>query len=235
MIDTGADWHTHSDLTDGTASPEAMADAALAAGLASWALTDHVRRDSTWVPQYVQRVRALHRDGLAILCGVEAKILDSVGALDIPADLAGLDHLLIADHQYPSADGPVSPRAMQERLAAGQVTPAGAIDELIVATGRALQRSPFRPIAAHLFSLLPKMGLSEDLVTGEHLESLAAICRSTGAAVEVNEKWQCPSPRVLRALLGAGVPLTASSDAHAVADVGRFDYVEAVAAELAGA
>lgn len=235
MIDRTADWHTHSDLTDGTASPEAMADAALAAGLTSWALSDHVRRDSAWVPQYVQRVRGLRRDGLAILCAVEAKILDSTGALDIPGDLAGLDHLLIADHQFPSPDGPVPPRVIQKRLDAGQATGADVVDDLVVATCRALERSPFRPIAAHLFSLLPKMGLTEDLVTVEHLEALAATCRSTGAAVEVNEKWRCPSPRVLRALLASGVTLTAASDAHAVGDVGRFDYVEAIASELAGA
>lgn len=234
MIDCTADWHTHSDLTDGTASPEAMADAALAAGLSSWALSDHVRRDSAWVPQYVQRVRGLRRDGLIILCAVEAKILDSSGAIDIPGDLSGLDHLLIADHQFPSPDGPVHPRVVHERLEAGQLTGADVIGDLVAATCRALERSPFRPIAAHLFSLLPKMGLDEDLVSGQHLDALSATCRSTGAAVEVNEKWRCPSPRVLRALQASGVTLTAGSDAHAVADVGRFDYVEAMAAELSG-
>lgn len=235
MIDRSADGHTHSDLTDGTASPEAMADAADAAGLVSWALSDHVRRDSDWVPQYVQRVRALRRDGLVILCAVEAKILDDAGTIDLPPGLSGLDHLLIADHQFPSADGPLSPRAVRELLDAGRLSEAAVLDTLVEATGRALERAPFRPVAAHLFSLLPKMGLSEDQVSGEHLAALAAACLRTGAAVEVNEKWRCPSPRVLRWLRGAGVPLSASSDAHAVADVGRWDYVDAVAVELSGA
>ena len=235
MIDLAADLHTHSDLTDGAANPEAMADAAAAAGLTRWALSDHVRRDSTWTPEYVARVRGLRRPGLMILCAVEAKILDADGALDLPPGLADLDHVLVADHQFPSADGPVSPRAMTEHLAAGRITAAGAVDALVAATGRALAAAPFRPIAAHLFSLLPKMGLSEDLVGDDHLAALAAACRAAGGAVEINEKWRCPSPRVLRALRDHGVELAAASDAHDVGAVGRFDYVRAMAAELADA
>jgi putative hydrolase len=233
MIDSSADWHTHSDLTDGTASPEAMADAAWASGLRSWALTDHVRRDSDWVPEYIQRVRALRRDGLTVLCGIEAKILDARGAIDMPGKLAGLDTVLVADHQYPGADGPVHPRDMAQRIASGAVSAQAAVDGLVAATCRALELSPFRPTAVHPFSLLPKMGLGEELVTDEHVGALAAACLASGGSVEVNEKWRCPSIRVVRALAAAGVPLVAGSDAHAVADVARWDHVETAARAVA--
>ena len=60
-----------------------MADAAQAAGLSSWALSDHVRRDSAWVPQYVQRVRGCQQTA-DLLFAVEAKILHSRRPLNIP-------------------------------------------------------------------------------------------------------------------------------------------------------
>ena len=41
-----------------------------------------------------------------------------------------------------------------------------------------------------------------------------------GALVEVNEKWACPSPRTIRALAAAGVPLVASTDSHDCATSG---------------
>jgi putative hydrolase len=232
VIDRTADWHTHSDLTDGTAPPELMADAAAAAGLRTWGISDHVRADSAWVPEYVARIRGLRRDGLRIRCGVEAKILDTGGSLDLPASLAGLDYVLVSDHQFPAADGPISPRVMGERIAQGAASPSSIVDALVDATAAAVGRAPFRPIVAHLFSLLPKMGISEELVGEDHLHALAAACRGAGASVEANEKWRCPSPRVLRHLRLEGVPLTAGSDAHRTQDVGRWLYLDDVDAAL---
>ncbi|MBN9620338.1 MAG: PHP domain-containing protein, partial [Actinobacteria bacterium] len=97
------DWHSHSSRTDGADDAERMADAAQRAGLGVWGLSDHVRADSTWLDDYVTVTRALRRDGLTIHCGVEAKLLDTSGRLDLPPGLPALDYVLVADHQFPSA------------------------------------------------------------------------------------------------------------------------------------
>lgn len=228
MIDRSADWHTHSDVTDGADPPADMADAALAAGLRTWGLSDHVRADTTWLPDYVRTVRALRRDGLLVQCGVEAKMLDTTGRLDLPARLPRLDYVLVADHQVPGPAGPRHPAAVAADLAEGRLAASDVLDDLIAATVAGVRGSPVRPILAHLFSVLPKIGLSEDDVTDEHLAALASGCLEAGAAVEANEKWACPSPRILHALHRAGVPLTAGSDAHRVADVGRWSYLDTV-------
>jgi putative hydrolase len=225
VVDRTRDLHTHSDLTDGADSPEAMADAAVLAGLHTWGLSDHVRADSDWVPGYVTRVRGLRREGLDIRCGVEAKISDDTGRLDLPARLPALDHVLVADHQFPSAHGPVPPREMARRLGAGETTSEAVLDTLVRATCAAVAQAPAPAVVVHLFSLLPKMGLSEDAVRDEHLTALADACRRSDAAVEINEKWRCPSGTTLARLAQLGVRLVAGSDAHRTADVGSWNYL----------
>lgn len=232
-LDAAVDWHTHSDLTDGADSPDVMADAAAAAGLAGWGLSDHVRADSAWVDDYVVRVRALQRRGLQVFCGVEAKILDRAGHLDLPAQVPHLDHVLIADHQYPGPDGPVSPATVTSWLADGRLTAAGAVDTLVDATCAGLRRAPAPAIVAHLFSLLPKLGLGEGEVTDQHRSALAAACLATGSAVEVNEKWVCPSVATVRRLHEAGVRIVRGSDAHRATEVGRHTYWDDVVTALA--
>ncbi len=234
-IDTLADWHTHSDLTDGADTPQAMADAAATAGLTRWALSDHVRASSTWVPDYVTQVRALRVDGVQVLCGVEAKVLDVTGRLDLPPDLPELDHVLVADHQFPGVDGPEYPDRVRTALADGSRDPAEVLAQLVTATARAVAAAPYPPIVAHLFSLLPKTGLTDAEVGDDLIDLLADACLAAGARVEVNEKWRCPSLRVLHRLAARGVELTAGSDAHRVADVGRWSYVDEYLASRAAA
>jgi putative hydrolase len=208
-----------------------MAEAAGAAGLVLWGLSDHVRADTTWLDGYSRTVRALRVDGLVVLAGVESKILTSKGALDLPRELPPLDYLLISDHQFPGTDGPVHPARISQRIAEGSLGPLDALGQLVAATCMAVHVSPLPPILAHLFSLLPKCGLTEDLVGEEHLNELANACLSADAAVEVNEKWRCPSARVLTHLQARGVRLTAGSDAHRAEAVGRWSYLDEVGAE----
>lgn len=231
MIDTGADLHTHSIQTDGADDMATMAAAAVDAGLHTWGLSDHVRASTTWLPQYVDSVRALRCESLQIRCGVEAKILDRTGRLDLPTSLPVLDYVLIADHQFPGVDGPEHPDVVRDLLATGRTTASAVLEQLVVATAAAVTSSPYPPIVAHLFSLLPKCGLAEQDVPGELVDELTAACLAVDAAVEVNEKWRCPSADVLARLHGRGVRLVAGTDAHRAADVGRFSYLhEAVPA-----
>ncbi len=225
LIERSADLHTHSSITDGTATPHEMARAALGAGLTVWGLSDHVRADTTWLADYERVIHELRVDGLEIRCGVEAKILNRTGRLDLPAQLPRLDYLLIADHQFPGADGPEHPDLIRQQIHAGRRTVASVVEELISATCAAVAGTPLPAVVVHPLSLLPKCGLSEDLIDDELLDALAAACRASDTAVEVNEKWRCPSLRVVSGLASRGVRLCAGSDAHRVADVGAFAYL----------
>lgn len=231
MISLAQDHHVHSTFSDDAVSTLAENVAAASArGVAVLRLVDHVRVATTWVPEMLAAVAELEiPDGLTVETGVEAKILDASGALDLPPGLAthpGVGRVLIADHQFPGPAGPLSPRVVSESLTTPERA-RDAVDTLVGATVAAM-RQVDRGQLAHLFSILPKIGLTEDAVTDEHLAAIAAAALATGTLVEVNEKWACPSPRAVRALSDAGVHLVVSTDSHDCGDVGVYSRVPAI-------
>lgn len=222
------DHHVHSTFSDDAVSTLAEnVAAAAAAGLTTVRLVDHVRRDTAWVPEYLAAVRGLTvPEGLSVLTGVEAKILDASGELDIPRLPDGIDRILIADHQFPGADGPLGPTAVRERIAGGWA-PDDVLDQLVGALIGAMRRHPGNQLA-HCFSLLPKIGLHEQDLGDERIAAWARAAAETDTLVEVNEKWGCPDARSLAALRAAGAQVVASTDSHHAADVGRYSRVIAL-------
>lgn len=233
------DYHVHSQFSDdATSTIEQNLAAASAVGLTRIRLIDHVRQSTTWVPEFVRAVAAApHPAGLTVLTGVEAKILNARGELDIPSDLivgkGGVDAIVIADHQFPGFDGPWTPDETKHRIATGLSVP-DALDLLIGATVAAME-SVEQGQLAHCFSILPKIGLSEDDLTDAQLATWAEGAASTGTLIELNEKWNCPGSRALRAALAAGAQLVASTDSHEASDVGRYDRVRAILGEARAA
>ncbi|WP_136024540.1 PHP domain-containing protein [Microbacterium sp. K27] len=222
------DHHVHSTFSDDAVSTLAQnVEAAAAAGLTTLRLVDHVRQGTTWVPEYLAAVRALRvPDGLAVLTGVEAKILDAAGTLDIPTLPDGIDRILIADHQFPGAAGPLGPSAVRERIAAGWATD-DVLDQLVEALVATMRRYPGNQLA-HCFSILPKIGLSEDDLGPERTEAWARAAAETDTLVEVNEKWGCPDVPALTALRRVGGEIVASTDSHDASEVGRYSRVIAL-------
>lgn len=135
--------------------------------------------------------------------------------------------MLIAGHQFPGRDGPVHPAVMRAALSGGKITAAEAIEGLVTAITGALGGTR-RGLLAHLFSLLPKMGLDEEQVPATLLNEVAVAAVRADAPVEVNEKWLCPAPRTVAALAQAGVRLVAGSDSHHCRDIGVYDTVQRI-------
>lgn len=219
------DHHVHSTFSDDARSTVAENIAAASeAGLRQLQLIDHVRESTTWVPEFLAAVAAEPvPDGLTVLTGVETKLLDARGRLDLPAGDLGVDCVVIADHQFPGPDGPWRPDQAAAELAAGLAVP-DALDLLIGGLIAAMESAGPAQLA-HCFSILPKVGLSEDDLDDERLAAWAAAAARTGTTVEVNEKWGCPGPRAIRAVLTAGGTLVASTDAHDAAEVGVYRRV----------
>jgi putative hydrolase len=224
-----ADHHIHSTFSDDATSTVAEnLAAARQRGLRMVCLTDHVRADTGWLGEYVDEVRrAADQVDLEVLCGVEAKLLDQSGRLDLPAERPVLDRVLIADHQYPGPHGPDAPGKIKARVDVGMMTPEEVVDGLVDATVAAVAQTPDAQLA-HLFGLLPKLGLEESDVDDDQLARLARACQENGAVVEVNERWGCPGPAAIAAFRAAGVTLVPSTDSHRAQDVGRYEQVPAL-------
>lgn len=233
LFDRGSDLHVHSTFSDGASTVEENLASARDHGMHTLGMVDHVRRDTTYLPAFAAAVRALDGTaGLRVLLGVEAKVLDVAGAVDLPPTLPDLDYVLVADHQVPRPDGPAHPRDVRAALEAGDLSAATVIDDLVEATVASLAGYD-RVVLAHLFSILPKCGLHEDQVPDALVRRLGQAVARAGAVVEINEKWTCPSVRVASVLADCGVRITLSTDAHHESRVGRYDgYVDAAATEV---
>jgi putative hydrolase len=231
----GGDFHVHSTFSDDATSTIAEnIAAAYAVGLVELRLIDHVRRSTTWVPEFIAAVASeAVPASLSVYTGVEAKLLDSSGAIDVPDDLivgpGGVDAIVIGDHQFPGLGGPWSPSETRSRLDAG-LSRQDALDIYIDASVRAM-RSVEHAQLGHWFSILPKVGLSEDELRDDQLLDWSTAASETGTVIEVNEKWGCPGPRAVRAARAAGATIVASTDSHQARDIGHYDRVVSILRE----
>jgi putative hydrolase len=228
------DMHVHSTFSDGKNTIAENVAEAERIGLTEMTCVDHVRYDTKWVPEYVAAVgEAGERTPIELHCAVEAKILTTEGRLDLPADLDGVDAVYAADHQVPSPEGPLHPRSVRSEIESGVLDPQEVLLWIVTGTAAAVRHHP-NVVIAHLFSVLPKIGLAETEVPKGLIDSLADTAAELGARIEVDERWKCPSVETLRPFLRRGVPLLLSTDSHRSETIGRFDYCTSVVRDLQG-
>ncbi len=230
---TMQDFHTHTTFSDGADSLDTMVSAAVRAGVTELGVCDHVRAGTDWLPGYVEALRrARHTAPLRLYVGVEAKVLDTHGNLDLPDDLDGIDYVAIADHRVPTPQGPVHPDTIAAKLRDGSLEAVEVIEMVTTAVATAALSSPVRPLIAHLFSILPKVGLGEEQIPPRLLASFSRRMAATGARVEINEKWRCPTRSVAHRLASDGVQIVAGSDSHSADQLGRYAYVWRIGGDL---
>ena len=206
--DLRGDLHTHTDLTDGVASLETMADAARRRGYEYYAVTDHapdlIMQRMTDEKMLAQReqVRALDAHltgGLVLLHGTELNIGPD-GSVDWDADfLAGFDICVASVHSHFEQ----SRAEMTRRFVAACENPH--VNVIGHPTTRRMGKRP--PVEVDF---------------GE----LFRACARTGTALEINaspQRLDLPSDHI-RAARDAGVRFAIDSDAHSVSDLGNMPY-----------
>jgi putative hydrolase len=226
------DMRVHSTFSGGASTIEENVAEAERIGLTELACVEQVRGDTRWIPAFVAAIRdSRKRTPIVLRCAVEARILDTYGYLDLPADLDGIDAVYAASHQAPSPDGPMNPRSTRERIEAGELDPQMVLRWIVGGTVAAVRRHEHLVIA-HLFSVLPKLGIDERDVAPDLIDSLAIAAAESDARVVVDEYWRCPAVRTLRPFLQRGVPLLLGSGSHDREAVGCYDYCAGALREL---
>ena len=219
------DMQVHSTFSDGADTVADNVRAAEAAGLTRMTCVDHVRASTDWLAQYVAEVRRVRETtDVRLTIGVEAKLLDTTGRLDMPEQLPdGIEVIYAADHQVAMPGGVQHPDAVRAALEAGDLSADEVFSALITST-RACLDDPRAIVIAHLFSILPKLGLDQADAPLDQIEALADECARTGQRIEVNERYATPTARTLRPFVARGVELLVSTDSHRADTIGRYDH-----------
>lgn len=221
------DMHVHTTFSDGRHSVEVAIDHAKARGLKRLGLADHVRAETDWLATYVEHVSCVRESlDIEVVIGVEAKLLDELGTLDLPDDISGIERILVADHRLPSNGELLGPRQVREALRDGTMSKVEVWDTLLYAyEGCALRYKNLQ--LAHPLSFVARVGIDEREIPPARIVRFAHAMANAGVAVEVSERWKCPSQGTIAILANAGVELVASSDAHDAGAIGVYDYVRA--------
>lgn len=98
------DFHLHSTWTDGKQSVEEIFEYAQKKGLRAIAITDHIRKESTYFEDYKKLINSLKntKNGCDIYCGFEAKVLDFNGNIDVKKDIISQsDIAIVSVHRFP--------------------------------------------------------------------------------------------------------------------------------------
>ncbi len=204
------DLHTHTSRTDGRSTLDEMLAAARARGLTQVAVTDHVRRDSSWFHEHARSVRSARVDGLDVRVGLEAKALDTAGTLDATeAMLAEAELVLGSVHRFPDGSGGFVDYA--------SLSPSRMIEtELALALG--LIRSGSIHVLAHPGGMCQRqIGAFPD----DAYRELMREGKKRGVAIEMNASYLGDMARFLRLCEEIDPIVSVASDAHGVEELGR--------------
>ncbi len=218
------DMHIHSTYSDGVNTIEENLKQAEFIGLERICCVDHVREDTDWLGKYVENVsRVKNETDVKVFSGIETKLLNSNGDLDIPKDICGVDYIYVADHQFPMLSRPYHPKEVRQFISENKLSAEAAIEILCEATMSAMKKFP-NVVIAHLFSILPKIGLSEDQVPENLLCEMADTAKRFNVKIEIDERWKCPTFRTVSFFKTQNVPIWFSTDSHRKETIGEYRY-----------
>ncbi len=242
------DFHVHTTFSDGRASPEEMARAAIERGLVRLGFSDHAHTPggesycmaAGREEEYCQRINALkerYKGKLEIYCGIEQDLYS-----DLPTER--YDYVIGSVHDF-YFDGKVydvdysadMSREIIDRFFGG--------DPLAMAEayfGMVARLADMRPHIVGHIDLITKFNESGEMFDTSHPRYLAAAYGAvdallpTGAYFEINtgaisrgyRKTPYPGPELLRYILKKGGRVLLSGDAHSPEGIG-YCFAEAEA------
>ncbi len=221
------DMHIHSNYSDGANSIEDMVCCAISLGLRRICFTDHVWKTTDWIDDYIkelQRCNDLYGKSIEVLGGVETKILDYEGALDVNPDRYDSDlRIVAAMHRIPYDNGGfIRSSEIKNDIETSK--------KAWLYTLQGLQHNRHIDCIAHPFSLLEHMGITKD--DKGWWETVSNVLERSPAKIEFNVKYDnsiVPSwfwKRHIDKIIPA-------SDSHSVSELReRFNNLEIICRKL---
>jgi putative hydrolase len=197
-LDILEDYHVHSSYNDHSAldlTVKNALDRAAEVGLKTLAFTEHVRRSSSWVPQYIKEIKNLREGSMTnVIIGFEAKIL-SDGSIDCLEEYSEAYFIIASFHSVYSD---------KKKW----------MDALIKTI-----ENPHVNVIGHL-APEPTFHLDD----GE-IDFIASRIVLHEKIVEINAKYHRPPRDWILSFREKGVRFHLGSDAHSVSEIGRFEKV----------
>ena len=197
-LDILEDYHVHSSYNDHSAldlTVKNALDRAAEVGLKTLAFTEHVRRSSSWVPQYIKEIKNLRESSTTnVITGFEAKIL-SDGSIDCLEEYSEAYFIIASFHSVYSD---------KKKW----------MDALIKTI-----ENPHVNVIGHL---APEPTFHID---GGEIDFIASRIVLHEKIVEINAKYHRPPRDWILSFREKGVRFHLGSDAHSVSEIGRFEKV----------
>lgn len=218
-----ADWHTHSNYSDGRGTIADNIVAAIDKGLEELAITDHgpgnlgagVETPGTYL-KIKEEIRALNEKfpEINVKVGAEADIVALDGSIDIPYEIAkSLDILIVGMHPY------VVPSEVD-----GLWSIIG-INQLAKLSSDARRKAMVNNTKA-LKEVVSRYDVDfishPDLQMPVDVRELASFCARYDTALEINTGHHYDKEEMVRVALKEGVKFVVNSDAHYPATVGEL-------------
>lgn len=205
--------HAHTTWTDGTDSVADMYARAVATGIQLFNFSEHARRSSgDWFGAFADEVRALPKSPCRALVGVEVKVLDFTGALDVSEQVLGHCDLVMGSvHRFPGetdAEAGTRNRQVSEAIETEFQLMCGVLDNQTI------------DILGHPFGMCyRRFGI---VPPDDMMRAVIAKAASTSIAFEINARYHPEPQRLVTWCKEAGARVSLGSNAHRMAEVGRI-------------
>jgi len=205
------DFHIHTNWTDGVHSVQEMYDAACQLGLECILFSEHARKSSiSWFRSFTREVRALPRKPCRALVGVEARVVDFDGNIEIDNDIISLCDLVVGSvHRFPGEKG--------IPLSFEKVSPIEALEIEFKLTKKLLD-NPYIHILGHPMGMCYSKYTA--LISDNKIIQLVEKAKKNNIAVEINSKYFPDLPKLIQMCQGSGTLISLGSDAHSKEELG---------------
>jgi putative hydrolase len=214
ISDTYADLHIHSAWSDGANSIAEIVQEAKLKNLRAIAITDHVRRESTYFPDYCTEIREMGSSDLPILIGFEAKIRDFQGDLDVSSEVRRMSDIQIGSvHRFPMGRKLLYPKDLGKRIC----------QEVELELSIAAIRKQQMGILGHPGG----MSLKEfGEFPMEFFHEIIAECSRNDIVFELSSTYHASIYGDLQPMLQEYNPYVSfGSDAHTLAEIGKWSSI----------
>jgi len=207
------DFHIHTNWTDGFHSVQEMYKAACQLNLECILFSEHARRSSiSWFRSFASEVHALPKKPCLALVGVETRVVDFNGNIEIDDDIISLCDLIVGSvHRFPGKGG--VPLSFEE------VSANEALEIEFRLTEKLLDNEYIQILGHPMGMCYSKYGLT---ATNSQISQLIEKAKRKSVAFEINSKY-CHHPWwLVRLCNDAGALISLGSDAHSKEGVGEI-------------